>query len=132
MRTIRLWRHKDHKTSICSMRRHQNFRFFLKNGHKWPFFGLKLSFSASDKQLKTQPPYYEGAGCRKKGCRGTQTTNARFTASVGSKICHFSGNTGQKWLFCAQKLSVVASDKQLNPPPPYSEGAGYKKAVVEP
>ena len=39
------------------MRMHQNLPFFMKkNGLKWPFFGQKLSFSASDKQLKTPPP----------------------------------------------------------------------------
>ena len=30
--------------------------FHEKNGQKWQCFGLKLSFSASEKQLKTSPP----------------------------------------------------------------------------
>ena len=30
--------------------------FHGENGQKYPFFGQKMSFSASDKQLKTPPP----------------------------------------------------------------------------
>ena len=39
------------------MRMHQMFPFFMeKMAKKCPFFGQKMSFSASDKQLKTPPP----------------------------------------------------------------------------
>ena len=44
--------------------------FHGKNGQKWPLFGQKLGFLASDQQLKPPPPYFEGAGCEKAGCRG--------------------------------------------------------------
>ena len=38
------------------MRMHRKFAIFHgKNGQKCPFFGQKMSFSASDKQLKTPP-----------------------------------------------------------------------------
>ena len=49
------------------------------NGHflvkSWDFWAL---------------PYFEGARCEKADCRDTQITQTQFTASVRTKICHFS------------------------------------------
>ena len=64
------------------------------------------------------PPYFEGAGCERAGCRGINITKIRFTASVCTKICHFSCKNGQKWPFFGQQLSFLASEKQLKTPPP--------------
>ena len=61
MLTSRLWGHTDHKNAIYSMRMQEKLPFFMeKNGKKWPLFGEKLCFSASDKQLKTSPPLFWG------------------------------------------------------------------------
>ena len=77
--------------TICNIRMHQNLPFFHeKTAKNWPFFGQKLSLLASDKQLKTPPPYFEGAGCEKASCSHTQVTQTQFTASVCTKISHFS------------------------------------------
>ena len=70
--------------------------FHENNGQKWLFFGQKLIFLASDKQLKTPYPYFEGAGCSQAGFRGTQITKTQFTACVSTKICHFSWKKRQK------------------------------------
>ena len=64
--------------------------FFMKKRPRMAVFGQKLSFSASDKHLKTPPPYFEGAGCEKAGSRQTQITKTQFTACVCTNICHFS------------------------------------------
>ena len=59
MRKNRLVRHMDHENTICSVCMHQNLPFFMKKtAKKWPVFGQKLTFSASDKQLKTPPPLF--------------------------------------------------------------------------
>ena len=83
MRKSRLKGHTDHANTIYSIRTHQNLPFFMKktanNGHflvkSWDFLPL---------------PYFEGAGCEKADCRDTQITQTQFTASVRTKICHFS------------------------------------------
>ena len=64
--------------------------FFMKKRPRMAVFGQKLSFSASDKHLKTPPPYFEGAGCEKAGSRQTQITKTQFTACICTNICHFS------------------------------------------
>ena len=61
-----------------------------KNGQEWPFFGQRFSFSAPDTHSQTPPPPFEGAGCEKAGCKGTQTTKTQFAASVCTKTTHFS------------------------------------------
>ena len=44
----------DQENTIYSMHMHQNVSFFTnKNGQEWLLFGQKLSYLASDKQLKT-------------------------------------------------------------------------------
>ena len=70
---------------------HQHLSFFMKkNGQEWPFFGQRLSFSAPDTHSQTPPPPFEGAGCEKAGCKGTQTTKTQFAASVCTKSTRFS------------------------------------------
>ena len=87
-----------------------------KTSKKWPFFGQKLSFLASDKRLKTIfipksakkgsflvknliffafsqavedfPPILRVLDA--KGCRHTQIRKTQFTASICTKISHFS------------------------------------------
>ena len=43
---------------------------------------------------------------------------AQSTASVCTKICFFSWKNCQKWPFLGQKLSILASNRQLQSPPP--------------
>ena len=53
-----------HKNTIYSMRMHQNLPFFMKQTAKDGCFLAKNGvFLASDKQLKTPSPYFEGAEC---------------------------------------------------------------------
>ena len=80
MRTSRFEGHTDQKNTIYGMRMHQNLPFSRKNGQKWPFFAQKLSFLASDKQLKTPPPFFEGAGCEEACCMDTQIAQTQFIA----------------------------------------------------
>ena len=101
-----------------------------KNGHKWPFSGHILIFFGFVQAVEGSPPYFEGAGCKIASCMHARTTKAQSTASVCTKICYFSWKNCQKWPFLGQKLSILASDRQLQspPPPPHFEGAGCKKA----
>ena len=64
--------------------------FFMKKRPTMAVFGRKLSSSASDKHLKTPPPYFEGAGCERAGSRQTQITKKQFTACGCTNIFHFS------------------------------------------
>ena len=82
MQKSKLWSHKDHDNTFCSIRMHHNLPFLMektaKNAHflvkKMIFFGLRV----------------EGAGYEKADCRDTQITQTQFTASVRTKICRFS------------------------------------------
>ena len=102
--------------------------FHEKNGQKWPSSGHILIFFGFVQAVERFPPYFEGAGCKRASCMHARTTKAQSTASVCTKICYFSWKNCQKWPFLGQKLSILASDRQLqSPPPPHFEGAGCKK-----
>ena len=64
--------------------------FVMKKRPRMAAFGQKLSFSASDKHLKTPPPYFEDSGCKRAGSRQTQITKTQFGACICTNICHFS------------------------------------------
>ena len=56
MQKSKLWSSKEHENTFCSIRMHHNLPSLMeKNGQKWPFFGQKMIFLASDKRLKTAP-----------------------------------------------------------------------------
>ena len=114
--------------SVCTKSCHFSSKKTAKYGR---FFGQKLIFLASAKQLKTPFPYCENAGCGKACCRQTQVTKTKYTASVCTKICHVSCKNGQTWPFFGQNLSLFASDKQLKTPPPILRVLDAKKQVVE-
>ena len=59
-----------------------------------------------------------------------RTTKAQSTASVCTKICYFSWKNCQKWPFLGQKLSILASDRQLQSPPPILRVLDAKKHAV--
>ena len=144
MQKSKLWSHKDHENTFCSIRMHTICRFSwkkrLKMASSWSkkiFFGLRQAVEdpppilrvldvtnqvvvthRSRKPNLQHPyapkfaifhektannghflvkswdfwalPYFEGAGCEKADCRDTQITRTQITASVRTKICHFS------------------------------------------
>ena len=55
MQKGRLWMQSDQENSIYSMRRYQKLPFFMKKRPKMAVLWSKMSFLASDKQLKTPP-----------------------------------------------------------------------------
>ena len=109
--------HVGDENTICSMCMHQNLPFGMIRRSKMACFGQSLSFSASCKQLKTPPPYFEGAGCKQAGCRGTQITKTPFTACVCSKICHFHEKNGQNGRFWS-KIEFFSLRQAVEDPPP--------------
>ena len=50
----------------------------------------KIEFFGARQAFEDPPPHFEGAGCEKAGCKGTQTTKTQFAASVCTKTSHFS------------------------------------------
>ena len=72
--------------SVCTTICHFSWKKRLKMAISWSknvFFGLRQA-------VEDPPPYFEGAGCEKASCSHTQVTQTQFTASVCTKICHFS------------------------------------------
>ena len=56
MQKSKLWSHKDHDNTFCSIRMHHNLPFLMeKTAGNCHFLVKKSSFSASDKRLKTAP-----------------------------------------------------------------------------
>ena len=105
--------------------------FHEKNGHKWPFSGHISIFFGFVQAVEGSPPNFEDAGSKKASCMHTRTTKAQSTASVCTKICYFSWKNCQKWPFLGQKLSILASDRQLqSPPPPILRVLDAKKHTV--
>ena len=104
--------------------------FHEKNGHKWPFSGHILTFFGFVQAVEgSPPPILSVLHAKKASCMHARTTKAQSTASVCTKICYFSWKNCQKWPFLGQKLSILASDRHLqSPPPPHFEGAGCTKA----
>ena len=129
MRRGRFQGHTDHANTISSIRTHQNLPFLSKKmARNGPFFGHILIFLAFVQAVEGSLPHFEGAGCKKANCMHARTTKAQCTASVCTKICYFSWNNCQKRPFFGQKLSLLASDRQLQRPLPHFEGAGCKRA----
>ena len=85
-----LGRHRSRKQSLQHAYAPKFAILHEKNGQEWLFFGQRLSFLASDKHSKTPPHHFEGAGCKRAGHKGTQTTKTQFAASVCTKTSHFS------------------------------------------
>ena len=96
--------------------------FSWKNCQKWPFLGQKLSILASDRQLQSPPPRFEGAGCKTACCVDTPIARTQFTAFLCPKICHFSTKSAKNSHFFYQKLFVFFSLKQAAEPHPLPIG----------
>ena len=98
--------------------------FHEKNGKKWPLFGLKLSFSASDRQHENPPPYFEGAGCKKAGSRERQITKTQFIAYIFHEKTAKNGRFWSKIEFFGLRQAFE------DPPPPISTVLDAKKQVL--
>ena len=84
------WPFFGQKSSFYGLRQAVEDHFPSKIGQKRQFFGQKLNFFAFSQAVEDPPPYFEGAGCKKAGCRHTQIRKTQFTASICTKISHFS------------------------------------------
>ena len=98
--------------------------FHEKNGKKWPLFGLKLSFSASDRQHENPLPYFEGAGCKKAGSRERQITKTQFIAYIFHEKTAKNGRFWSKIEFFGLRQAFE------DPPPPISTVLDAKKQVL--
>ena len=91
MQKSKVWSHKDHENTFCSIRMHHNLPFLMektvKNSH---FLAKKCFFFGLRQAVADCPPFFEGAGYEKADCRDTKITQKKFTASVRTKICRFS------------------------------------------
>ena len=97
--------------------------FHEKNGKKWPLFGQKLSFSASDKQLKTPRPILRVLDAKK------QVLERDRSRKHNLQHTFFMKKRPRMAVF-GQKLSFSASDKHLKTPPPISRVLDAKKQVL--
>ena len=78
------------KLSLFGLRQAVEYHFLSKIGQKRQFFGQKLNLFAFSKAVEDPPPYFEGAGCERSGCRHTQIRKTQFTASICTKSSNFS------------------------------------------
>ena len=95
--------------------------FHEKNGKKWPLFGQKLSFSASDKQLKTPRPILRVLDAKK------QVLERDRSHKHNLQHTFFMKKRPRMAVF-GQKLSFSASDKHLKTPPPLFRGCWMRKS----
>ena len=105
MQKSKLYARTDYESTIYSICMHQNLLFSWKNCQKWPFLGQKLSILASDRQLQSPPPHFEGAGCKKACCVDTPISQTQFTAFLCPKICHFSTKSAKNSHFFIKNCS---------------------------
>ena len=105
--------------------------FHEKKRPQMALFWSHIDFFGFVQAVEGSPPYFEDAGCKIASCMHARTTKAQSTASVCTKICYFSWKNCQKWPFLGQKLSILASDRQLqSPPPPILRVLDAKKHAV--
>ena len=94
-----------------------------KNGKRWPLFGQKLSFSASDRQLKTPRPILRVLDAKK------QVLERDRSRKHNLQHTFFMKKRPRMAVF-GQKLSFSASDKHLKTPPPFSRVLDAKEQVL--
>ena len=97
--------------------------FHEKNGKKWPLFGHKLSFSASDRQLKTPRPILRVLDAKK------QVLERDRSRKQNLQHTFFMKKRPRMAVF-GQKMSFSASDKHLKTPPPILRVLDVKKQVL--
>ena len=114
MQKSKLWSHKDHKNTFCSIRMHYNLPFLMgktpKNGH----------FLASDKRLNTAPLFLRVLDAKKQivGTHRSRKHNLQHPYAPRSAI--FYEKTASNGRFLVKSWDFLAL--------PYFEGAGCKKA----
>ena len=63
--------------------------FHEKKRPRMAVFWSKIEFFGARQAFEDPPPHFEGTGCKNAGCKGTQTTETQFAASVCTKTSHF-------------------------------------------
>ena len=102
----------QYTASVCTKICHVS----CKNGQTWPFFGQKLSFFASDKQLKTPPPILRVLDAKKQVVEAYRSRKHNLQHPYAPKFAIFHETMAKNGRFFGQKLSFLASDKQLKTP----------------
>ena len=73
--------------------------------------GQKLSFSASDKQLKTPFPILRVLNAKKQVVEAHRSRKHNSQHAYARKFAIFHEKNGQKWAFFGQKWGFFASDE---------------------
>ena len=73
--------------------------FHEENGQKWAFFGHILRFFGLRQAVEDHPPYFQGAGCEKAGCRHTQITKKICSMRMHEKVPFFMKKTAKNGRF---------------------------------
>ena len=109
--------------------------FLPKNGQKKPFFGLKQCFLGPEWAVVGPPTLFSGCWTQKEV---KETCFARFWSRLSSfseppspKKPHFLPKNGQKKPFFGLKQCFWGLSGQLQGSPPYFEGAGLEKRVLQ-
>ena len=85
-----LGRHRSRKHNLQHAYAPTFVIFHEKKRPRMAVFWSKIQFFGARHAFADPPPPFEGAGCEKAGCKGTQTTKTQFAASVCTKTTHFS------------------------------------------
>ena len=85
-----LGRHRSRKRNLQHAYAPTFVIFHEKKRPRMAVFWSKIEFFGARQAFEDPPSHFEGAGCEKAGCKGTQTTKTQFAASVCTKTSHFS------------------------------------------
>ena len=103
--------------------------FFMKKRPRMAVFGQKLSFSASDKHLKTPPPPISRVLDAKEQVLGRHTSGKHnLQHAYAPTFVIFHEKNGQEWPFFWSKIEFFGARQAFEDPPSHFAGAGCKKA----
>ena len=102
----------------------------MKKRPRMAVFGQKLSFSASDKHLKTPPPISTVLDAKKQVQADTDHKKTIYSMRMHQHLLFFMKKNGPEWPFFGQRLSFLAPDKHSKTPPPILRVLDAKKQVV--
>ena len=109
----------------------KNGHFLPKKSLKMPILGQKQCFLGLGGQFKAPPPYFAGAGLKKRCVAGLGTQKIGDSGPPPLKNGHFLSKNGLKMPFLCQKQCFLGSGGQFNSLPPYFAGSRLKKHVLQ-
>ena len=100
----KLWSHKDHDNTFCSIRMHHNLPFLMENTAKKKFIGQKIIFFALRQAVEDCPPILRVLDTNKQivGTHGTRKHNLQHP--YAPKFAVFHEKNGHKWPFSGHIL----------------------------